>query len=359
VIWKGAGITPALFISRIKEMSTKIKEKETIEIQDDGRQPFLDVLKGCCILFVVITHFSWTKAERLRYLFPFWIGMAVPVFLLISGYVYTLSYQRAGVCTLAQAYRGKQLKKKLWRYTKPFALAFLLELGVYAALGRHPQWFTGPLSVVITFFTGGKGAGSYYYPILLQMVFVFPLIYVVIRRYAEKGLLFWGLVNFAYEVLQRTAGMSLRVYRLLLFRYLLLLAAGCYLAIYKQWRGRKVIPYLTCAAGIAFIVAFCYLDYQPRIIIYWTKTSFVACLYIIPVALELMRRFPRCSFPPLELLGKASYHIFLIQMIWYHFFSEQVGTALASRPLHLLVNMVVCVMGGLIFYFLESRDWHH
>jgi peptidoglycan/LPS O-acetylase OafA/YrhL len=333
-------------------MSTDMKIKEK-------RQPFLDVLKGCCILFVVITHFSWSKGERLRYLFPFWIGMAVPVFLIISGYVYTLSYQRAGVQTLKEAYQGKQLKKKLWRYTKPFAWAFLMELVIYFVLGKHPRWLSHPLTVITTFFTGGKGPGSYYYPLLLQLVFVFPLVYVVIKKYAEKGLLFCGLANLAYEVLQRTTGMSKEMYRLLLFRYLLLLAAGCYLAIYKQWRGKKVIPYLTCAAGVAFLWAFCYFGYQPRIVTHWTKTSFVACLYIIPVALGLMRRFPQIGFPPLELLGEASYHIFLIQMIWYHFFSDQMGEALNNRPLHLLVNIAICVTGGLIFYYLETGRFRH
>ena len=61
---------------------------------ENHNNSFVDVLKGICIIMVVVTHFSWEEHERLYYLFPFWIDMAVPIFMLISGYVYTISYKR-------------------------------------------------------------------------------------------------------------------------------------------------------------------------------------------------------------------------------------------------------------------------
>ena len=50
------------------------------------RNQFIDVLKGICIIFVIITHYNWSNAARLKYFFPFWIDMAVPIFMIISGY---------------------------------------------------------------------------------------------------------------------------------------------------------------------------------------------------------------------------------------------------------------------------------
>lgn len=35
------------------------------------RNNFIDTLKGICIIFVVITNFSWSNEERLHLLFPF------------------------------------------------------------------------------------------------------------------------------------------------------------------------------------------------------------------------------------------------------------------------------------------------
>ena len=51
---------------------------------DFDRQRSVDFLKGICILLVIFTHCTWTEAERLKYLFPFWVDMAVPVFMILS-----------------------------------------------------------------------------------------------------------------------------------------------------------------------------------------------------------------------------------------------------------------------------------
>lgn len=35
------------------------------------RNEKIDVLKGVCIVFVIITHFRWSTEHRLQFLFPF------------------------------------------------------------------------------------------------------------------------------------------------------------------------------------------------------------------------------------------------------------------------------------------------
>lgn len=58
------------------------------------RNKQLDIIKGICIIFVIVTHFAWTTNERLKYGFPFWIDMAVPIFMVITGYVSAASYEK-------------------------------------------------------------------------------------------------------------------------------------------------------------------------------------------------------------------------------------------------------------------------
>jgi len=48
----------------------------------------IDLLKTISILFVVITHFAYPSDFRQKLLFPFYIDMAVPIFMIISGYNY-------------------------------------------------------------------------------------------------------------------------------------------------------------------------------------------------------------------------------------------------------------------------------
>lgn len=73
--------------------------------QTDRRYHSIDFVKGICILFIIITHYTWEEAERLKYLFPFWIDMAVPIFMVVSGFVYTKSFQKNHINTIENAYR--------------------------------------------------------------------------------------------------------------------------------------------------------------------------------------------------------------------------------------------------------------
>lgn len=82
----------------------------------------IDFLKGSCILFVILTHYAWSDAERLSYLFPFWIDMAVPVFMVISGFVGAKSFHRRGIDTFEKAYKAQTLCDRFIRYTVPLFL---------------------------------------------------------------------------------------------------------------------------------------------------------------------------------------------------------------------------------------------
>lgn len=90
------------------------------------REKFFDIAKGVCILFVTCTHLNWFGLNKVL-LFPYWIGMAVPAFMIISGYLYTKSAERANIYTMAQAYDPRRIGKELLRFAVPFTLMFLLD----------------------------------------------------------------------------------------------------------------------------------------------------------------------------------------------------------------------------------------
>lgn len=315
----------------------------------DKRVHFLDVMKGIFIIVIIITHFNWQKQERLIALFPFWIDMAVPVFMLISGYVYAASMSKNNISNIYASYSFLFICKKIIRYTLPFSIAFFLELIIY----KNITATYSILELILNFICGGLGPGSYYYPVMIQFIFIFPLIYFPIKRNPRKGLLFFFLFNFIYEVLQRAYGLNEGTYRLLIFRYAFLIAFGCFTFIYEGTIDRKLLvgSFFT---GIAYIVLVCYTPYEPRIIIYWTRTSFIAALYIIPVFHVLIKKCGTVSCKPLEVLGKASFNIFLTQMVWYNGASSLIYDNIKSRGAQLILNIVICLTAGTIFYILES-----
>ena len=117
------------------------------------------------------------------------------------------------------------------RYTVPFFITYVIEVVYLFLVGRLSVSFEDIWSIVLSFFNGGKGQGSYYFPIMIQFVFIFPVIYFVIRKYDLTGLVYCFFANAVFEILKTAYGMSAVEYRLLVFRYLFIIAAGCYIAI--------------------------------------------------------------------------------------------------------------------------------
>lgn len=312
------------------------------------REYFVDVIKGICALFVIVTHFNLSWEERTQYLFPFWIDMAVPIFMIISGYVNTKSYQNNQIDTFNKAYAMNGIIKKLVRVMVPFVIVFIIEEAICIWQGASINfWQFG-----FDFLNGGKGPGSYYFPIMLQFIFVFPAIFFIVKSHAKKGVVICFVINFIFELLQRAYGMTDGLYRLLVFRYIFVIACGCYLAS-EQFEMKKWMSALSIGIGAGFIVLCCYLEYTPKIIVYWTRTSFVACLYIIPIIAVLIRRFGRIRFKPLEVCGKASFNVFLFQMLYYSFIEYKIDI-LTGGILHLFINLAICTIGGVLFYYIEK-----
>ncbi len=91
-----------------------------------NRDSQIDFLKGICVILIIITHFNWSDEERLNILFPFVIEMVVPIFMILSGYVNALSFNKNNI-DLSEAYSVKLVLKKIIQYTVPFIFAFAVE----------------------------------------------------------------------------------------------------------------------------------------------------------------------------------------------------------------------------------------
>lgn len=121
--------------------------------QTTNRIHSIDLAKGICMILIILNHCTWLEGEWNRYLFPFWLAMAVPLLMIISGYVYTKSYAKHGVTSVEDAYEPKNFVNKIIRYTVPFAIAFVLEF--FASFFLGTRWGVG---LTLNFFIGG-GSG--------------------------------------------------------------------------------------------------------------------------------------------------------------------------------------------------------
>lgn len=319
------------------------------------RNGFIDTVKGILIILVILLHFSLEPEIQKRFLFPFWADMSVPCFVFLSGYVSALSFQKREIRTFEDAYRWNFITEKLLRYTIPYTIAFAAEWIVFRIFGLYTVGIReyGILASFLDYIRGGKGQGSYYFPILIQFVFLFPVIFFVIKKYDQKGLLYCLAANAVFEVMKTAYGMNGTEYRLLILRYLFIAAAGCYAVVGRTGQDKRTRWFsgISIVVGLAFIYLFSYTGYEPKIILYWKSTSFLTCLFIAPI-LGWMVSNVSWSFRPLQVIGKASFHIFLVQMIYYNFADRMY--ALILDPIYgLIFNIVNCVAAGTVFYFVE------
>lgn len=318
----------------------KRKQKKTM-----SRNPTVDFLKGISILMVVITHYDWTGTQRRIPIFPFVINMAVPTFMIISGYVGALSFRRNHVETFSDAYSLNIILPKFIRYTIPFVLIVIWQI-----VDSNIALPDGFLNLLRWILNGASGPGSYYYPLLIQLLFTFPVLFFVIEKNGKKGLWLCLLFNAVYEFLKWAYWVNDECYRLLLFRYLFLIGAGIYASKYDLNRIETVL--LTVFGGI-FIGLLVYKNYQPMIINQgWAPTSFISVMWIVPTISYLLRN-TQIVFSPINLIGRASYNIFLLQMIYYTAYRNKISFGLWWADL--IAGVVICVFMGLIFYSVESK----
>lgn len=320
------------------------------EIMTEGnRIEFLDYLKAVCVLMVIITHYEWT--DKTSPFFTMLINMAVPVFMIISGYNFAMSNRKKAGGKLGKMYGWDMMKPKLVRFLVPFFAVCLIEIVLLMMEDREIH----PLRI---FLLGAYGPGSYYVPVMLQLLVIFPIIYILVARNAKLGLTVAGIANLLFEIAVKVFEIDKYYYRLSIGRYLLLIAFGCYLYLHPEHRVKRYQMVAMFLVGLAYLVAVFGFDRELLLFGYWKTTAMPVAFYIFPIVILLFRKFYHSRIPGyfgklLTWIGKASYHIFLMQMVYYHF---ELGGAIMQAEWYIAVpfNILVSVPAGLAFYELDN-----
>lgn len=304
----------------------------------------IDLYKGICILVIIFTHYDWNTKER-RYLgFPFWVDMAVPAFMIISGYLYAFANNGKN---LSKQYNITTIISKCIRFIVPFSIVWLLELVVHFLTDDDITVAT----VFNSFITGGDGPGSYYFPVMIQFVIIVPMILKLVEKYNIKGVLICFGLNIFFEILKNAIHMSVDTYRLLVFKYIFIIAYGIYLYFEKE-KPLSILHIAFSGLGGLYIIIFCYAGVSPPITSIWTGTSMFASMYIFSF-MKWLISCKKVRQPFLELLGRASFNIFLVQMFYYWPVDNIVKGVLHNRMIQLLIGFIFSIAIGLLFYKVE------
>lgn len=283
-----------------------------VPIEKKGYDPFIDYLKGVCILFVVLTHCLPLQEYML---FSLWGAQAVPLFLLLQVFH---TYKK-GVDNISLSYDFKKLYHRIF---KPFILLIVIQLTLLIFVKQHSPNTTIKSAIL----SGGIGPGSYYVWIYVQFFFVLPLIGVVIQRIrVECLLIMFVLTSILFEVMCTYIHIPASLYRLLAIRYLFLIYLG-YMWVIRGIEINKRTVILSFIS-VFFILIFQYTDInlEPLFfnndwnIFHWICYFYVAYLfvYLLYRAFQQMGQYLKYRF---IIIGKYSYEIFLLQMFVFTFF---------------------------------------
>lgn len=330
----------------------EIKKVEEQEVKKSGsaRIDFLDYVKAVCVIMVIVTHYDWT--DKSSPFFTMLINMAVPVFMIVSGYNFAMSGRRKAEGSLRKMYGWSMMKPKLVRFLVPFFSICLIEMILLAIEDKN----INPLRI---FLLGAYGPGSYYVPVMIQLLVIFPILYMLVEKNAKLGIAVAGIANLLFEIGVKVFEMDKYYYRLSIGRYLLLIAFGCYLYLHPEHRVKRYQMWTMFLVGFAYIVAVFGFDKDLLLFGYWKTTAMPVAFYIFPIVILLFRKFYHSRIPGifgnlLTRIGQASYHIFLAQMVYYHF---ELGGAIMQAPWYFAVpfNILIAVPAGLAFYELDNQ----
>ena len=156
-----------------------------IELMKNGYDPFIDFLKGFCILSVICNHCLNQLQDYI--LFPYWGNLAVPLFLILQSY----HVFRKNTYII----RKPQIINMIRRIFVPFLCVTMLEFLLQALLYDYP--LGGLVKSYILW--GGRGPGSYYCWIYLQFFVLVPCVYWLITQFNVNYIKWGGICNYLHN----------------------------------------------------------------------------------------------------------------------------------------------------------------
>ncbi len=309
----------------------------------------IDVLKGLAVLAVVATH-SLSASQLVNSWAVLHIWQAVPLFVVMLGVTAAMSFERRHRAGAAHFFTRGYLTSRALRLLLPFALVWVLS--VIVAYDKRDFRFDA-LSFLLRMPYPGRG--NYFVPVVVVLLLIAPAVYVAYRKAPWVTLA--GLIglNLVFELAAAHVALFDRrafVYSAAFPRYLAAFALGFFIV---DVRVNKGVRWAVLGVGAALSVFYLYVGnsglWAPPFLPDWRTQNVLAVFYPALLAAIGIRYLPQRSDNPLLVgtawIGRASYHVFLMQML---FFTLVPG----SRTwLMLIVNVVICAFAGLGFYFAE------
>lgn len=214
----------------------------------------IDIIKAFAIISVLILHVNVPYEFDQKFFLSLYTLVSVQIFIIITGYNYTASYMNRNI-TLKTWYGKYNLQRKLKRILIPYILIVIFETIILYIKVDYTKYrnlrYIGTL-----FLEGGLGPGSYYTPVLIQIVFIYFPLLLIFNNYLKNtidnikkryilSLVITIVFEIIYEIIINYIGKDYNefiqeFYRVSAFRYLPFLQLGIILYYNKKEMLNKI-----------------------------------------------------------------------------------------------------------------------
>lgn len=316
--------------------------------EKSGHVESIDYLKAVFIIFVIVNHSHVLAKSNPFYLFM--VQMAVPCFLLLSGWTFSMSSVNK---EFREMYNPYILLKRFLRFTIPILPTFLL--CICTIMLKQEKTLN---QLVLIFLLGNYGAGAYYYLIMIQFILLFPVLYYLVKKAGFHGVILIGLINFLFELSCTYYSINKEINDVIIGRYLLFIGVGIYFYLnpYRIIKNEHLLILLI--TGIMYILLPHYFGYEYKIFQYWSITSMVVICYIAPLFYLFFRYLIDCQIKGkagllLKIIGRSSYHIMCTQMAWFSI-KERFTILQIGGGYKVIIDIIICVVSGICFYYINE-----
>jgi len=365
------------------------------EIVEKNREFFqIDLLKAFMIAFVILDH---AMAYTFRYGLglELWERMSIPMFLIILGFNMGKSFARKGEQSLKELYSRDYFKKKIWRYIFPYVILYIGStlLGLILYEKNFPNTFNENwiLEYVIFQKTLLEGPGNWFIPVLFQSIILVPLLYKLFSKWPKLTLTACFIIELcmhlflffyigprtSYDDFQREL-----YFRQTILFYMFAIVLGMWFSQnHDLFNKKNLFVWGIFPISLIYMIAWDFFDFRLEIdgnlLVRgdYNAFTFIYSALIFLIIMRLVPKNPKNRIAKaFSALGKATFHIYLIQDVYYitlYIIYNSVWTAsgfsglvnvlgIASNDILvnfglLAINWIICFSIGVIWWFIEKK----
>ena len=320
--------------------------------------PQIDLLKGVAIISVIIQH-SVTKNQLSQTLSQFHIWQAIPIFFIVMGFTSMIYFSQKKI-NIRSFDWSNYLAGRYTRILIPYLIIFFISLlyGIY-----HNKYYFG-----LGYFIGllpVSGPGAYFNSILFQYIFISPFIYFFYQKSPKYMLIALFSMDILFELIAPHISIFVndsRFYSASIFRYFSAIALGYYISDeYIKHKSIKIMGNKNKFILIGFLISVIYLflaifSKQPFPLFFeqWRTQNPLGFFYpLLIIIIILNSNFQtyenKIVYNFILEIGKASYHIFLVQILFFGFKLGFTGS------FAIFENLFFVLIIGWAFYYLQNN----